>query len=199
MAETHTPPSYNFQLRGLLLSCVPACLFPLLFLPGCAPQVPATTAAIAYTPSHDGTIRYRLPSGWFEVTPDSIEADRAVWLVRDDYAGSLTVRRVHVDGVDRADLGGEGLLQVAKLTAALETSTKPGILAHEPDRTQVNGRDAVAYDVEYSGSGDRTRTVLLESGGRIYAVTALVNGGAPPDAGREIFSVLQSFLAAMRM
>ena len=106
---------------------------------------------------------------------------------------------MHLRAVDRADLGGEGLLQVAKLTAALETSSKPGILAREPDRTQVNGRDAVSYDVEYSGSGDRTRTMLLESGGRVYAVTALVNGGAPPEAGREIFSVLQSFLAAMRM
>jgi hypothetical protein len=158
-----------------------------------------TAVATAYSLSHDGTIHYRLPSGWFEVTPDSIEADRAVWLVRDDYAGTLTVRRVHLHAVDRADLGGEGLLRVAKLTAALETSSKPGILTREPDRTQVSGRDAVSYDVEYSGSGDRTRTVLLESGGRVYAVTALVNGGASPEAGREIFSVLQSFLAAMRM
>ena len=185
-------------MRSFLLCCIPAFLVSLLILAGCSTQVPVTAAA-AYTSSHDGSIRYRLPSGWFEVTQDSIEADRTDWLVRDDYAGSLTVRRVHLHAVDSNELGGEGLLQVAKLTAALETSSKPGILAREPDRTQVNGRDAVSYDVEYSGSGDRTRTVLLESGGHVYAVTALVNGGAPPEAGREIFSVLQSFLAAMRL
>jgi hypothetical protein len=99
--------------------------------------------------------------------------------------------------VDRADLGGKGLLQVARLTAALETSSKPGILAREPDRYPVNGKEAVSYDVEYSGSGDRTRTVLLAAEGRVYAVTALVNGTAPPGAGKEIFVVLQSFLAAL--
>ena len=196
---TNTPPSYVLPLRRLLFSGISAFLFTLLFFPGCTSPLPVTAAGSAYSLSRDGTIHYWLPAGWFEVTPDSIEADRAVWLVRDDYAGTLTVRRVHLRAVDRADLGGEGLLQVAKLTAALETSSKPGILAREPDRTQVNGRDAVSYDVEYSGSGDRTRTMLLESGGRVYAVTALVNGGAPPEAGREIFSVLQSFLAAMRM
>lgn len=194
----HTSPSYTLAVRRLLLCCTPVFLLSLLILPGCASQVPVTEAA-AYSSSGDGTIQYRLPSGWFEVTPDSVEADRAVWLVRDDYSGSLTVRRVHLRAVDRTDLGGEGLLRVAKLTAALETSSKPGIISREPGRTQVNGREAVSYDVEYSGSGDRTRTVLLESGGRVYAVTALVNGGASADAAEEIFGVLQSFLAAMRI
>jgi hypothetical protein len=118
--------------------------------------------------------------------------------VRDDYAGSLIVRQVHVRAVEREELSGEGLLQVAKLTAALETSSKPGILPHEPDRMQVNGKAAVSYDVEYSGSGDRTRTVLLAGEGGLYAVTALVNGTAPPGAGKEIFGALQSFLAALR-
>jgi hypothetical protein len=119
--------------------------------------------------------------------------------MRDDYAGSLTVRQVHLRAVERADLGGEGLLQVAKLTAALETSSKPGILAGEPERYHVNGREAVSYDVEYSGSGDRTRTVLLPADGHVYAFTALVNGTAPPGAVKEIFGVLQSFLAALRL
>jgi hypothetical protein len=119
--------------------------------------------------------------------------------MRDDYAGSLTVRQVHIRAVGRADLGGEGLLQVAKLTAVLETSSKPGILVREPDRYYVNGLEAVSYDVEYSGSGDKMRTVLLTADGRVYALTALVNGTAPPGAVKEIFGVLQSFIAALRL
>jgi len=167
---------------------------------GCA--TPAPTASSS-TPSplllsRDGTIRYRLPAGWFDVTSDTVAADRSIWLIRADYAGTLTVRPVHVRSVERADIEGEGLLQVAKLTAALETSSKPGILAREPDRSQINGRDAVSYDVEYSGSGDRTRTVLLAGDGQVYEITALVNGNAPPGAGREIFSALQSFLSTLR-
>ncbi|HTY57289.1 MAG TPA: hypothetical protein VMF59_00670 [Bacteroidota bacterium] len=168
---------------------------------GCAPPPPGagtSSSSEVYAVSRDGTIRYRLPAGWFDAAADTLAADRTVWLVRDDYAGSLTVRQVHLRAVDAGDLGGEGLLQVAKLTAALESSTKPGIIAREPDRADVGGREAVSYDLEYRGSGDRTRTVLLASAGRIYAVTALVNGTAPPGAGKEIFALLGSFIAALR-
>jgi len=176
-------------------------LWVVLFCAGCATPGPAAASAppSSYFLSRDGAIHYRLPAGWFDVTPDTLSADRAVFLVRDDYAGSLTVRPLHTRAVDRADLGGEGLLQVAKLTAALETSSKPGMLAREPDRYPAGGREAVSYDVEYSGSGDKTRTVLLAADGRIYALTALVNGKAPPGAVKEIFGVLQAFIAALRL
>jgi hypothetical protein len=172
-----------------------------LFCGGCATPGPASSSnpPPSYFVSRDGAIRYRLPAGWFDVTPDTLSADRAVFLVRDDYAGSLTVRQVHIRAVDKADLGGEGLLQVAKLTAALETSSKPGMLTREPDRYPVNGREAVSYDVEYNGSGDRTRTVLLAVDGRLYALSALVNGTAPPGAVREIFGVLQAFIVSLRL
>jgi hypothetical protein len=185
--------------RRILLLVSTLCV--VLFCAGCATPGPAAASAPppSYFLSRDGAIHYRLPAGWFDVTPDTLSADRVVFLVRDDYAGSLTVRQLHTRAVDRADLGGEGLLQVAKLTAALETSSKPGMLAREPDRYPVNGREAVSYDVEYSGSGDRTRTVLLAADGRIYALTALVNGTAPPGAVREIFGVLQTFIAALRL
>jgi hypothetical protein len=171
-----------------------------LICAGCAATGPAPGAgpAPAYLLSRDGAIRYRLPVGWFDVTADTLAADRTVWLVRDDYAGSLTVRQVHLRAVERGDLEGEGLLQVAKLTAMLETSGKPGIITRGPDRILVNGRETATYDVEYSGSHDGTRTVLLRSGGRLYAVTVLVNGSAPAGAAEEIFGVLKSFLSTLR-
>ncbi|HEX7573113.1 MAG TPA: hypothetical protein VF514_08455 [Bacteroidota bacterium] len=185
----------------LLVSTLGVSLCVVLFCGGCATPGPAAASVLSppYLVSRDGAIRYRLPAGWFDVTPDTLSVDRAVFLVRDDYAGSLTVRQVHIRAVDKADLGGEGLLEVAKLTAALETSSKPGMLAREPERYPVNGREAVSYDVEYSGSGDRTRTVLLAVDGRLYALTALVNGTAPPGAVREIFGVLQTFIASLRL
>jgi hypothetical protein len=187
------PPSYIPLARWALLLSVASSFT------GCTPPPGGTTAAPeSYAVSRDGMIRYKLPAGWFDAAADTLAADRAVWLVRDDFAGSLTIRQVHLRAVDTGDLGGEGLLQVAKLTAALESSTKPGIVAREPDRTEVGGREGVSYDLEYRGSGDRTRTVLLNSAGRIYAVTALVNGSAPPGAGKEIFALLGSFIAALR-
>ena len=139
-----------------------------------------------------------MPPGWFDGGEDTLASDRIVWLVRGDYAGSLSMRQVHMHSVDEGDIGGNGLLQVAKLTAALETSGKPGILVREPDHLRFNGSDAATYDVEYGGSGDRTRTVLFAAEGRVYAVTALVSGTAPPGAAREILADLQSFLSALR-
>ena len=188
-----------FHPRYIPLAPLALLLSIALSFTGCAPPPGATTAAPeSYSVSRDGTIRYRLPAGWFDAGADTLAADRAVWLVRDDFAGSLTIRPVHLRAVDTGDLAGEGLLQVAKLTASLESSTKPGVVAREPDRTEVGGREAVSYDLEFRGSGDRTRTVLLASAGRIYAVTALVNGSAPPGAGKEIFALLGSFVAALR-
>ena len=195
------PARRTFHSVACLIAPACASLYVVLFLGGCATPGPAAASAPAppYLLSRDGEIRYRLPAGWFEATPDTPVADRSVWLVRDDYAGSLLVRHVRIRAVERSDLEEEGLLRVAKLTAALETSTRPGVLVRGPERYHVNGREAVTYDVEYSGSGDRTRTVLLMADGRLYALTALVNGTAPPEAVKEIFGVLQAFLAAMRL
>ena len=198
MSVTHLNCLVPRPFHRILLFCSIPCA--VLLAGGCATPAPTASSAPA-SPlllSRDGTVRYRLPAGWFDVTADTVAADRTIWLIRADYAGTLTVRQVHMRAVDRADLEGEGLLQVAKLTAALETSSKPGILAREPDHSQINGREAVSYDVEYSGSGDRTRTVLLAGDGQVYEITALVNGNAPPGAGKEIFAALQSFLSALR-
>jgi hypothetical protein len=194
------PGSYiRHALLRALLPCAQAPA--LVLLPGCATPIPASAPAspLPYLISRDGALRYRLPQGWFDAPADTLADDRCVWLVRDDYAGSLTVREVHMRAVEKTDLEGEGLLQVAKLTAALETARKPGILRREPDRSRINGRNTVTYDVDYSGSGDRTRTVLLASEGRVFAVTALVNGAAPQGTEKDVFGVLQSFVAGLRL
>jgi len=139
-----------------------------------------------------------MPAGWFDAGEDSLSAECRLWLMRGDYAGSLTVRPVHLRAVDADGLSGAGLLEVAKLTAALETSRKPGMLTHVPERITAGGKEAVSYDLEYPGSGDRTRTVLLSAAGEVVAVTALVSGGAPEAAAREIFGALDAFLATAR-
>jgi hypothetical protein len=185
----------------LLASTLGVFLSVVLFCGGCATPGPAAAKIppLPYFLSRDGAIRYHLPAGWFDVSADTVPAGRAVFLVRDDYAGSLTVRQVFMRAVNRGDLEGEGLLQVARLTAALDTSGRPGILVREPERYPVNGKEAVSYDVVYGGSGDMARTVLLAAEGRLYAFTAFVNGTAPPGAGKEIFGVLQTFIAGVRL
>jgi hypothetical protein len=100
--------------------------------------------------------------------------------------------------MDAGDLSREGLLEVARLTAALETSRRPAMLTRAPESISAGGKDAVSYELEFPGSGDRTRTVLVPGGGTILAVTALVSGSAPQGAAREIFGALDEFLATAR-
>jgi hypothetical protein len=171
----------------------------LLLLTGCAGAPPAASPVFntPYLVSRDGNVRYRVPTGWFDASADSQETDRAIWLVRGDYAGTLTMHPVNLDAGARADLSRGGLLQIARLIASLETGSKSGFLVHEPESLRVNGTDACQYEVEY-GSGEKVRTVLVDTGNNVYAVAAIVKGKSPGETAREIFSIQQLFVNGLR-
>jgi hypothetical protein len=171
-----------------------------LFGAGCASVSPPPSSSVLHPPyfvSRDGGIRYRLPAGWFDATGESQESGRAVFLVREDYGGTLTVNEVHVDPAARRTLAQGSLLQIARITASLESGSKSGLIVREPESVRWNGKEGCAYEVEYA-NGDRVRTCLVDTGERLYAVAALVNSGAPSAALREIFAVQQAFVAALR-
>ena len=170
-----------------------------LLCAGCT-SVSPTPSPVLHQPyflSRDGVMRYRLPAGWFDATAESQGTDRAVFLVRGDYSGTLTVHEVHVDAAARRDLPRVGLLQIARLTAALESGSALGIVVSEPETVRMNGREGCAYEVEYP-AGDRVRTVLVYTGERLYAVAALVNSRVPAVAMKDIYAVQQAFVAALR-
>ena len=167
---------------------------------GCAGSSPSTAPPPLHPPyfvSRDGGVRYRLPAGWFDATGESQEADRAIFLVRGDYAGTLTMHEVHVDPAARRSMAQGALLQIARLTASLESGSKSGLVVREPETVRWNGKEGCAYEVEYA-TGDRVRTILVDTGERLYAVAALVNNGAPPGVMREIYAAQQAFVAALR-
>jgi hypothetical protein len=167
---------------------------------GCGSVAPTTAPPLLHQPyflARDGAVRYRLPAGWFDATAESQGTDRAVFLVRGDYSGTLTMHEVHVDPAARRDLSEVGLLQIARMTASLESGSTSAMIVREPEIIRMNGREGCAYEVEYS-SGDRVRTVLVDTGERLYAVAALVNSAAPAGARRDIYATQQAFVAALR-
>jgi hypothetical protein len=172
--------------------------FPLLCLSallgaGCAGAPPASLSSLPAVLSRDGALRYRIPSGWFDASADSVAIP--VFLVRGDYAGSIAVKELHVDAAARRDLARSGMLQIARLAAALETGSGRGVIAHTPESIRVNGKEGAAYDLEF-GAGEKVRTVLVDTGVRVYSVAAHVNGTAAETAG-EIFAAQQAFLEAL--
>lgn len=169
-----------------------------LLCAGCAGAPPASVPLLRESAflSRDGVMRYRIPTGWFDATADSQAVPRAVFLVRGDYAGSISVKELHVDQAARRDLIKTGLVQLAKLAAALETGSSGGVVARDPESIRVKGNEGARYDLEF-GSGDRVRTVLVDTGERFYAVAALVNAAAPERAAGEIFAAQQAFVQAL--
>lgn len=167
---------------------------------GCAASV-STNSAAPYTPSRlsrDGVIQYHPLTGWLDVTADSSGSDRTVWLVRDDYAGSLSMREIHVDPTVRRNLGIANLVDVARLAAALEIGSRRGFLARDPEPMRENGKDVVAFEVDYRESGDKMRAVVLSTGEHVYQICVLVNGTALPTVTNEIFGALDTFVGDLR-
>jgi len=186
--------------QAVVRSSAALCLSAALFAAGCGSAPSTAVPPLLHQPyflARDGAVRYRLPAGWFDATGESQGTDRAVFLVRGDYGGTLTVHEVHVDAAARRDLPQIGLLQIARMTASLESGSKSGMVVREPETLRINGREGYVYEVEYS-SGDRVRTILVDTGERLYAVAALVNGGATGAATWDIFAAQQAFVAALR-
>jgi hypothetical protein len=186
-------------MRGALRHAVPLLLLiVVLLVAGCAGAPPALVplATSPSFPSRDGVLRYRIPPGWFDATSDSQATTRSVFVVCGDYGGSISVKEMHVDAAARRDLARTGLVQMARLAAALETGEGAGIVAREPQSLRVKGREGATYDLEY-GSGERVRIVLVDTGTRIYGVSALVSGTTTQRAAEEIFTMQQAFIQAL--
>lgn len=171
-----------------------------LLVVGCA-STPPTASPALYAPyllSRDGALRYRVPAGWFPANTDSTEPEKLVFLVRNDYAGSLTVHEVHLDDNARSHLDGGGLLPLAQLTASLEAGSKSGILSSGPTMVRLNGKEVCSYEMEFRQNGDKMRVVLVDAGGHVYSVAALVNGSVGMRAVGEILTAQQAFVATLK-
>ena len=167
---------------------------------GCSAVGPtrATPTRTPFRLSRDGVVQYRPLEGWLDVSSDSSATDRTIWLVRSDFVGTLSMREIHVDASVRTHLGVAQLIDVARLAASLETGGRGGLLLHDPEPIRVNGKEGVAYDIDYRQSGDKVRAIVLSALDHVYQVSVLVSGTAQPKASEEILGVLEGFVADLR-
>ncbi len=180
-------------------SLLPFLLALLLSSSGCGTVSPPASVVLhapVFT-SRDGILHYRLPAGWFDVTADSQATGKAVWLVRNDYAATLTVREMYVDSAAREELHRQGLTSIARMTARLEAGSKAGVVVHQPESLKMNGTPACVYDIA-DGAGDTMRTILFDTGDRLYAVALLLNAGTGAPTAEEAYGVQKSFAEALR-
>lgn len=149
-----------------------------------------------YHRSRDGTLAYRLPGGWFDVTADSQATGRAIWLVRNDYGASITVEEVYLMARAEGELGEEPLLHLAQLTLPLVAGSRSAGVLRQPEQFRLSGREYCAYELVSREGAEHLRVVLFKARHRVYAVTFY--GDGTETAAAALRSVEEPFLQTLR-
>jgi hypothetical protein len=144
--------------------------------------------------SRDGQLHYHVPTGWFDATENPQGQQAVVWIVRKDYAASISVNKVTVDAGVRREANGSGLLRLGQLTMQLLLSNRSAVVVQSPRIVQMNGRDYCLYEVEEPSTHDVLRVAVFVTSAAAYEVTALATGGEKPAEANSVFAVQQEFV-----
>ena len=170
-----------------------------LSLAGCAsvPHLAEAPLNPSYVFSREGLLRYKVPVGWFDATRDSQSVTAEIWLVKNDYAATITVSKIGIDTETRRAIDREGLARLADLTLTLAGATSATLL-QPPVSSTVNGKEQYSYIVSNPATSDTTRVVLVDSGENVFEVIGLVPGNQHRVTSDEVFSVQESFVKSLR-
>jgi hypothetical protein len=146
----------------------------------------------------DGQLRYRIPEGWLDASREPQGAGHLVWLVRGDYGATIAVDAVYLDANARSTLAGNGLLEVAGLQLGLESSSGAHEVTQQPELGTVNSKKVCTYAVRIGQGGDVKRTLLVDAGGALYAVHAVVTPRLSGEETAQVHALQTGFVAAMK-
>lgn len=144
--------------------------------------------------SSDGKLRYKLPLGWINATPDAPSADNLIWAVRSDYAAMLVVREVTIDDITRRGINKEGLGRLGELMLALASSENGVRIVKQPSGSVVGGIPACTYEYTAGHPGSRVHVVLVDTGSRVYEVSARTADTMGEEASKGIIALQEAFV-----
>jgi len=189
----------------LTVSRISSCASALLLigvvgLAGCAStsrfaEIPLQSS---YAVSRHGLLHYKVPVGWFDATSDSQSDAAEIWLVRDDYAATISVNEMIIDAETRYAISREGLIRVANLSLSLSGSDGFTAVLDPPETFLLDGKNSCSYTTHKPGTTDTMRVILIPVGERVFEVVALTSGKQRRASTREVFSAQQSFLIGLR-
>lgn len=147
-----------------------------LLLVGCAsaPRTVDLRFSSEHITSVDGRLRYRLPEGWLNATSDSPSTNDIVWLVRSDFAATLSVSELKIDTETRLEVNRAGLKRLAELTLALESGERGTRVAREPQPSSIRGVNVCAYEYVTGQPTNKVRVLLIDTGTTVYEVSVLM-------------------------
>lgn len=150
--------------------------------------------------SRDGVLHYRVPVGWFRTGngSDAEKTRKTIWLMRDDFAATITVSEVNVDAEARKQIDREGLRRAADVTMRLATEKTTRRMTRPPAPLVLENAEFVSYELADPVTHDSLRVVLLDATRKLYEVTALVAGEKKLVTTKETYAAQASFLRHLR-
>lgn len=144
-------------------------------------------------------IGYRVPVGWFDASPDSINNGNDVLLVREDYAASLSVHEIRLDHVARMRLQREGVATLAEMSRTLAASGAESRALTPVSKRNVAGREFFSYEQISEETGDTVIVAVLGIPAKAFEVSGRIAGKIKGKATRdELRAVQDAFIRNLR-
>jgi hypothetical protein len=174
-------------------------LVALAFWAGCssAPEGSRDTPEPAVHRSRDGQLQYVTPPGWFDASADSQAAGHEVWIIRNDYGGTLTIDEVRFDAAARAAVRDGGLELLAQLLMTLPSGDRPVSRLSGPETFERDGKVFCGYEVEVYETRDLVRVLLFRAGDRVYSSTLVVPAAVRDRGSEQLREAQTAFLGAV--
>lgn len=186
-------------MRAGIVSRSTFLLLALAFWAGCssAPEGLRETPETAVHRSRDGRLQYSTPPGWFDASADSQAAGHAVWIIRNDYGGTLTIDEVQLDAAARAAVRDGGLEPLAHLLMTLPSGDRSVVRLSGPETLEREGKVFCGYEAEVHETRDLVRVLLFRAGDRVYSSTLVVPAAVRDRGSEQLLEEQTAFLGAV--
>jgi hypothetical protein len=171
-----------------------------LLLAGCvsSPRTTVSRLGREYLPAKDGQLHYRLPEGWLNATNDSPSPDNIVWLVRGDFAATMSVTEVNIDQETRLELTRRGLSRLAELTLALESGERGISVTQNPRVIPSHNTNVCLYEYVTGHPTNKVRVLLVDTGSTVYEVRVLMTENIKGEETNEVASMQDAFVQNLK-
>ena len=117
--------------------------------------------------------------------------------MRSDYGATIAVDEVRLDPGARSEVRSNGLLQLSYLVVSLTSGDKGAVLLAPPSLRTINGKTVCRYSLVVSETKDTLQVTVIDTGERVYTVTAL-DTGKGANGGNSLVPLAEGFVAALR-
>ena len=160
-----------------------------------APHISEFRFTQEYRTSRNGRLHYKLPADWLNATNDSLSSHSTIWLVRNDFAATLSVKEVIIDVETRHELQQTGLKRIAELMLALVSGERGVSVVNSPQLVSLGNTTGCTYEYMTGHPSDRVHVVLIDTGTNAYEVSMVMTEKAGSTA--DLVALQEAFVRSL--